>query len=96
LHRRAGLTGKRNGGSGLPRKKLEHTRRKSGREIAPGAIKLDASGEFARFFAVSDAGGTFLLKAVFPVSGDVTQAAAFEVSVGGSAGATRSARITVQ
>ena len=41
----------------------------AGTPIAPGAIRVDASGEFTRFFANSDLGGAFLFRGIFPVTG---------------------------
>jgi hypothetical protein len=46
----------------------------------------DAAGDFARYFAGSDLGGVFLLRAVFPVSGDASQVASCEVALTNAAG----------
>jgi hypothetical protein len=63
-----------------------------GNAIAPGAIAVDSSGSFAAYFAASNAGGTFLLDAIFPVTGDTSRIAAFEVQIGNAAGTARSGR----
>jgi hypothetical protein len=64
----------------------------AGNPVSPGAIRVDASADFAKFFASSDAGGTFLLRAVFPVTGDPSQVTSFEVAVTNSVAATKSIR----
>jgi hypothetical protein len=64
----------------------------AGSPIAPGTLRADAGGAFQQLYKTSDAGGTFLLRAVFPVTGDVSQIASFEASIGNSEGATVSAR----
>lgn len=64
----------------------------TGTPIAPGAIRADVSATFRQFYQTSNVGGSFLLQAVFPVTGNAAQVAAFEVSISNSAGATTSAR----
>ena len=64
----------------------------SGSVIAPGAIRLDAAADFARYYATSDVGGTFLLRAVFPVTGDTSVIAAFDVSLTNASGLTATPR----
>lgn len=61
-----------------------------GNTIAPGTIRTDVSSIFRQFYQTSDSGGSFLLRAVFPVTGDAGQIAGFEVSLGNSAGAATS------
>ena len=68
----------------------------SGNAIAPGANRVDASGEFTRFFANSDLGGVFLFRGVFPVTGDAAQVASYEVTVTDGVGTTKSSRTVVQ
>jgi hypothetical protein len=58
----------------------------AGNALAPGAIKVDASAAFGNYFQSSVAGGAFLLKAVFPVTGDATKVAGFEAQIANSAG----------
>jgi hypothetical protein len=67
----------------------------AGKEIAPGAIRVDGSAEFARYFAGSDMGGAFTLRALFPVGGDASQIASFDTSITSSAGATKSVRLAI-
>jgi hypothetical protein len=57
--------------------------------VAP--IQADGSSDFAAYFQNS-AGGTFELKAVFPVTGDTSQIAAFQAVVANSAGNATTAR----
>jgi hypothetical protein len=64
----------------------------SGNVIAPGAIAADATSEFTSYFAGSNLGGVFLLRAVFPVRGDPTQIAACETTLTNSAGSAKSQR----
>jgi hypothetical protein len=63
---------------------------RAGNAIPPAPIA--ATADFAGFFQTSDLGGLFLLNAVFPVNGDVSQVAAFEVQFTNSAGSSRTAR----
>ena len=63
----------------------------SGNTIAPGAISTNSAAAFAGYFQNS-AGGTFLLKAVFPVTGDATQIAAFEADLSNVTGTTKGAK----
>ena len=62
-----------------------------GNPLAPGAIRADGGTVFAGYFQ-SAAGGTFVLKAVFPVAGDASQIKAVEATVRNSAGTANSAR----
>jgi hypothetical protein len=64
----------------------------AGTPIAPGPIPVDSTPDFAAYFASSDAAGAFLLRAVFPVTGDLTRIAAFEVQITNSAGTAKSGR----
>jgi hypothetical protein len=50
------------------------------------AISVDNSADFARFFADSDAGGAFVLRAVFPVTGDASRITEFAVQMTNLAG----------
>ena len=60
---------------------------RAGVAIPPGTIRADAAGIFQRFYQDSDAGGAFVLRAVFPVSGDLSRIAAFAATIGNSEGA---------
>jgi hypothetical protein len=64
----------------------------AGSPIAPGPIRADGGAAFQQLYKTSAAGGAFLLRAVFPVTGDVSQIASFEASISNSEGATVSAR----
>ena len=59
-----------------------------GNTIAPGAIRTDSTAAFAGYFQNS-AGGTFLLKAVFPIAGDAAQITAFEADLSNATGTTK-------
>jgi hypothetical protein len=52
------------------------------------SVRADNTADFARFFASSDLGGVFQLRAVFPVSGDASGVAACDVALTNSAGTT--------
>ena len=62
----------------------------AGKAIPPSPIQ--AGADFADFFQNSGLGGLFLLKAVFPVNGDPSQVAAFEVQMTNAAGSTSTGR----
>ena len=64
----------------------------AGNAIAPGAIRSDAAADFAKYFASSDLGGVFLLRAVFPVTGDAALVASCEVTLANSAGSAKTQR----
>ena len=65
---------------------------RAGVAIPPGGIRADGSADFGKYFQQSDSGGSFLLKAAFPVSGDVSLVDAVEVELTNSQGSTRSFR----
>ena len=60
----------------------------NGNAIAPGAIGTNSTAAFAGYFQTS-AGGTFLLKAVFPITGDAAQITAFEADLSNATGTTK-------
>jgi hypothetical protein len=64
----------------------------AGNTVAPGAMQADATAGFAAYFGQTTAGGAFLLDALFPVTGDASKVAAFEVQVTNSAGTSKTAR----
>jgi hypothetical protein len=68
----------------------------AGQILAPGRISIDATGEFRRFFESSTLGGTFALRAAFPVIGEASTVAALAVELTNSAGVTRSERASVR
>jgi len=65
----------------------------NGSVLAPGAISSDSSAAFSSYFQNS-AGGNFLLKAVFPITGDATRIAAFEVDLSNAVGLTQGTKTT--
>lgn len=65
-----------------------------GRTIEPGSFSLDAQPEFSRYFAGSQLGGLFRLRALFPVSGDSARIVGAEVGLKNDVGWTRSSRLT--
>jgi len=66
----------------------------AGNPIAPGAIRADAAADFSQYFAASGLGGLFLLRAVFPVTGDATLVASCEATLANSAGSATTQRTT--
>jgi hypothetical protein len=67
----------------------------TGATIAPGVISVNATTAFHQYFFTADqAGGQFALLATFPVAGDVTLIAAFNVQISNSVGATKSQTIS--
>jgi hypothetical protein len=56
------------------------------------AISTDATKDFAQYFQTADAGGVFLLRAVFPVTGDASAIASFEAALTNSAATAKTAR----
>jgi hypothetical protein len=59
---------------------------------SPGTIHADATAAFRQLFETSDLGGAFLLRAVFPLTGDASRIAAFEAVIGNSQGAAVATR----
>jgi hypothetical protein len=66
----------------------------SGRMIQPGAIRADWSDSFASYFRFSKVGGSFVLRATFPVSGDTSLIGGVEVEITNSVSTTRTERIS--
>jgi hypothetical protein len=64
----------------------------SGNPVMPGAIQANAAAAFTSYFQASTLGGTFQLKAVFPVTGDPSAVSSFEVGFSNSAGTSVTAR----
>jgi hypothetical protein len=64
----------------------------SGTAVAPG-ITVDNTRDFAAYFAASTVGGNFMLRAVFPVSGDASRIAGFEAQMTNAAGTTGTGRV---
>ncbi len=68
---------------------------KSGRVIGPGAIRVDSTADFQKYFSSSQVGGAFLFRATFPVTGDASQIGAVEVELANSAGVTVTNQIPI-
>jgi len=71
----------------------------AGRPISPGTIRADVRRDFEEFFRSASglAGGTFSLRAAFPVQGGAaSQVASVEVELVNSAGGSRTQRIIFQ
>ena len=67
----------------------------SGKVLQPGTIRVDETADFRRYFGSSTAlGGSFQLRATFPVTGDAAQVAGVEVEITNPAGVTKTQRIT--
>jgi hypothetical protein len=66
----------------------------TGNILPTGSIQNNAATSFANYFAGSDLGGAFVLRAVFPVTGDTSRIAACDVALTNSAGTTKTPRIS--
>ena len=64
----------------------------AGNPLAPGAIRTDATADFAQYFAGSGLGGVFLLRAEFPVTGNSAMVASCEATMTNNAGSTKTQR----
>jgi hypothetical protein len=64
-----------------------------GNALPSGSIQTNAAGDFAKYFAESDLGGAFVLRAIFPVTGDTSRIASCDVALTNSAGITKAPRI---
>jgi hypothetical protein len=58
----------------------------AGAVVQPGSLRVSSGGDFQKYFVASTAGGSFTLKAVFPVAGLIAEIASAEVSLTNSAG----------
>ena len=65
-----------------------------GTALTPAAIRMDAGTDFARYFSSTDLGWVFVLRAVFPVTGDTSRIASCDVSLTNSAGNAKTLRIS--
>lgn len=66
---------------------------RNGQAISPGALRVDATADFKRYFDGSTLGGTFALRATFPVAGNASEIAGLEVEMKNVAGTIRSERL---
>jgi hypothetical protein len=67
-----------------------------GAVVQPGAITVDSSSDFRKYFDKSTLGGAFTVKAAFPVAGQIADIASVEVELANSAGTTRSGKVQIQ
>ena len=63
--------------------------------IAPGAISADVAAGFRQYFDISEVGGMFLLRAVFPVTGNALKVVAVETEFTNAHGQTRTPRVGI-
>lgn len=68
----------------------------NGDVIQPGAIRVDTAADFSKYFANSTLGGSFTLKAIFPVAGVITNIASTQVEVTNSSGVAQTGKTTFQ
>jgi hypothetical protein len=65
----------------------------SGGVVSPGTMTVDVTKDFASYFqSNSQIGGSFVLKATFPVTGDISQIASVTTSLTNSAGSASAAQ----
>lgn len=64
----------------------------AGNKIPPGDILIDNTADFAKLFSAADATGQFDLRSIFPVTGDTSRIAAFEVRIANAIAATPAPR----
>jgi hypothetical protein len=69
---------------------------RSGGTVQPGAILLDATADFSRYFAISRVGGAFLTRVTFPVTGDAAQVGGVDVELINSAGTAKTQRLSFE
>jgi hypothetical protein len=67
-----------------------------GLALAQGAISVDASSQFQRYFATTEAGGSFSLLANFLVAGDTTQIGFVMAELTNSAGTITAQQIPIE
>ncbi len=68
----------------------------NGDVIQPGAIRVDTTTDFGKYFANSTLGGSFTLKAIFPVAGVITNIGSTQVEVTNSSGVAQSGKTAFQ
>jgi hypothetical protein len=64
-----------------------------GSVVAPGAITVDVSADFLRYFESSTVGGAFALRAIFPITGTPSEVVSMEATAANSVGETRTPRL---
>jgi hypothetical protein len=66
---------------------------RGGQAVQPGAIRVNARDDFKRYFDASKLGGTFQLRATFPVAGSISNIESVEVEFTNTAGGARTSRL---
>jgi hypothetical protein len=66
---------------------------RGGKPVQPGAIRANVREDFKRYFDAAKLGGTFSLRATFPVAGNVADIDSVEVEFANSAGSARTSRL---
>ena len=66
---------------------------RKGQPVQPGAIRVNARDDFKRYFDSSKLGGTFQLKATFPVAGGIADIESVEIEFANTAGAAKTSRL---
>lgn len=64
--------------------------------IQPGAIRVNGAGDFRRYFEQSTLGGSFVLRAVFPVAGSIADIAQVDVGLTNASGSSQTGKTSVQ
>ena len=67
---------------------------RTGKTISPGQLRVDESAAFRGYFDTGQYGGTFALRATFPVTGDSSQVGGVDVEMTNSAGIAKTQRIS--
>jgi hypothetical protein len=68
----------------------------AGEVVQPGAIRVNSSAEFRKYFENSTLGGSFSLKAVFPVAGAIASIAGAQVEITNASGAAQTGKTSIQ
>lgn len=69
---------------------------RAGRPVPPGEQRVDVTDSFRRYFETGGAGGAFLLRAVFPTTGNAAEITEAEMEIVNSVGSTRPSRVRFQ
>ena len=68
----------------------------AGNSLTPSPIASEVVQPFREYFAASDAGGAFLLKAAFVITGDASVIRAVDIEMANSAGTAQAPRVMIQ
>jgi hypothetical protein len=66
----------------------------AGNVLPSGTIQANAAADFTKYFAGSDLGGAFVLRTMFPVTGDTSRIASCDITLTNAAGSTKAPRIS--